>query len=315
MKERVNKIIYAAGIHSGGGLFILNYLKNKIISNKDLIYIDKRLNHNIFKNKSRLFYVNNDLFSKFYNECALIKYSALKYKEIIFLNGLPPVLRHFPKVTVYFQNANILMTNNKIMNFFSLNFLRFLKFYLFKGNVNKWIVFSKHAKKQLSKYVNTNKIYIKSIEIKIDNKLKFNKVYDYIYPASGEAHKNHKKLIEAFIFLSKKNYFPKLLITLNEKELKKYKVKYYIKKYNLKIYNKPDKNREAFLRNYKKSKALIFPSTSETLGLPLMEAKRFGLDILASNKNFAKEYTKKTMLFNPHNAESIVKVILKHLGP
>ena len=38
------------------------------------------------------------------------------------------------------------------------------------------------------------------------------------------------------------------------------------------------------------AKALIFPSFTETLGLPLLEAKSYGIDILASNRNFAKDY-------------------------
>ena len=47
------------------------------------------------------------------------------------------------------------------------------------------------------------------------------------------------------------------------------------------------------MSNYSYSKALIFPSYTETLGLPLLEAKSYGIEILASNRNFAKEYTKK----------------------
>ena len=43
-------------------------------------------------------------------------------------------------------------------------------------------------------------------------------IYDFIYPASYMEHKNHKILIDTLIDLSKQNIFPKVLITLDEKE-------------------------------------------------------------------------------------------------
>ena len=49
--------------------------------------------------------------------------------------------------------------------------------------------------------------------------------YDFIYPASGENHKNHRRLFEALIILSKKKIFPKLVVTLNKYELNKFNVK------------------------------------------------------------------------------------------
>lgn len=312
IKKKI-KIIFAAGIHSGGGLFILNHLKQKIISFEDTVYIDERLKNSMFLRKSRLIYVKKNIFSKIYNEFKALKSNAITNNEIIFLNGLPPFLSSSKKVTVYFQNANIMKGGNNIFYLFSSDFLRSLKFFLFRKNVNKWVVFSEHAKKILSKYVNKNIIYLEKINIKLVNKKKNKKIYDFIYPASGENHKNHKKLIDAFVHLSKKKYFPKLLITLNKRDYKKLNILYYKKKYKLKIFNKHNKNREVFLKNYNKSRALIFPSTSETLGLPLLEAKEMGMDILVSNKEFAKNYTSKKYVFNPYKTESIVKVILKYL--
>lgn len=313
MIKRKIKIIFAAGIHSGGGLFIFNYLKSKIISKEDIVYIDERLRDIKSLGKLRLIYVKKNIFSKIYYEFKAIRSKVRNNNEIIFLNGLPPFLRTSKKVTVYFQNANILKYENNIYHLFSFDFFRSIKFLLFRRNVNKWIVFSKYSKKILSKYINRKKIYLEKINIKLENNEKNKKVYDFIYPASGEEHKNHKKLIEAFIELSKKKCFPKLLITLNNKEYKRLNILYYKKKYKLKIFNKPNKNRKVFLKNYSKSRALIYPTTSETLGLPLLEAKKMGMDILASNEEFAKNYTTKKYIFNPYKTESIVKVILNYL--
>ena len=115
------------------------------------------------------------------------------------------------------------------------------------------------------------------------------------------------------MILSKLKIFPRLLITLNKVDIIKFKVAHLAKKFKLKISNKPSDNREKFLKNYNKSKALIFPSQSETLGLPLIEAQKFGIDILASNKNFAKEYTSKERLFNPNYPKDIADTIIRYI--
>ena len=38
----------------------------------------------------------------------------------------------------------------------------------------------------------------------------------FIYIASGEPHKNHKNLIEAWCLLSEENIYPKLILTINK---------------------------------------------------------------------------------------------------
>jgi len=165
-----------------------------------------------------------------------------------------------------------------------------------------------------TKKINKKKlIYKEKICIKIKRKKREKKIYDFIYPANGASHKNHKNLIKAFIILSKLKIFPRLLITLNKVDIVKFKVTYLVNKFQLKIVNKPNNDREKFLKNYNKSKALIFPSYSETLGLPLMEAQKFGIDILASDRNFAKEYTSKERLFNPTHPRDIANKIIEYI--
>ena len=311
--EKKIRIIYAAGIHSGGGLFILNYLKNNMKVNEDIIYLDERLKKDPFFNKFKVFLVKDNFFSKIYSEFEIRKYTNSNIKKIVFLNGLPPIFKYKSKVITYFQNANILNFINKFDKVISSNLLRSLKFFLFKKNVNKWIVFSESAKKNLEKSIHKRIVYKENITIQIEIKKKDKKVYDFIYPANGGSHKNHKNLIEAFIILAKLNIFPKLLITLNKIDMNKLKIDHYCKKFKLKISNKPDDDRNNFLKNYSKSKALIFPSYSETLGLPLMEARKFGIDILASNRTFAKEYTNKKKLFNPEKPKDIADTIIEYI--
>ena len=307
------RIIYAAGIHSGGGLFVINYLKKNMKANEDVIYLDERLKKDHFFNKFKVVIVKNNFFSKIYSEFKIKKQVNEGIKEIIFLNGLPPIFKYKSNVITYFQNANILNFTNKFDKIISSNLLRSLKFFFFKKNVNRWVVFSKSAEKKLKKFIYKRLIYKEKIHIQIGRKKIEKKIYDFIYPANGASHKNHRNLIEAFIILSKLKIFPRLLITLDKVDIIKLKIGYFCKKFKLKIINKPNNNRKKFLKNYNKSKALIFPSYSETLGLPLMEAQKFGIDILASNRDFAKEYTSKEKLFNPSHPKDIANIIIEYI--
>jgi len=307
------RIIYAAGIHSGGGLFVINYLKENMKVNKDIIYLDERLKKDHFFDKFKVVIIKNNFFSKLYSEFKIRKQIDEGVKEVVFLNGLPPLFRYKSNVVAYFQNANILNFVNKFDKIVSSNLLRSLKFFFFKKNVNKWVVFSNYAEDELKKHINKKLIYKEKIHIKIEKREREKKIYDFIYPANGASHKNHKNLIEAFIILSKFKIFPRLLITLDQVDVIKFKVSFFCKKFKLKIINKPNNNRDKFLKNYNKSKALIFPSYSETLGLPLMEAKKFGIDILASNKDFAKEFTSKEKLFDPDHPKDIANTIIDYI--
>jgi len=301
------KIIYAAGLHSGGGLFILNYLRKKIFNKEDIFFLDERLKLDKFYKNLNIIFVKDSFFSKFYSELKIKLFYDKNKNNIIFLNGLPPFFKFKNYVISYFQNANILTSKR----FFSTDNLRSIKFRFFKKNVDKWVVFSRYAKKMLKKKIQKREITYQKIILK-NFRSKLKKKYDFIYPASGEDHKNHENLIKAFIILSKNKIFPRLLLTLKKSEFTKLNIQYYKKKYKLKIINKPYQMREKFMSNYSYSKALIFPSYTETLGLPLLEAKSYGIAILASNRNFAKEYTKKNMLFEPDNPKDLAKKIINY---
>jgi glycosyltransferase involved in cell wall biosynthesis len=308
----MKNLYYASGLNKGGGLTILKiFFKQR--DSQNFFFIDERIK---LKKKKNVYIVKNNLLSKIISEIR-IKKIVKHYTKIIFLNGLPPFKRYNNPVSVYFQNANILP--KKFIDFlninfmFSKNFLRFIKFILFKKNCDNWYVFSKFSKKILSKYIPRNKILLKKINIHVRKRKVFNK-YDFIYPASGENHKNHQRLFDAFIILSKKEIFPKLVITLNKYELNKFNVKYIKKKYSLRIYNKYSNNRIKFLNMYNQCKALIYPSLSETLGLPLLEAKKFNIDIITSNQEFAKEYSSPKLIFDPYSSISIANKIEQYIS-
>jgi glycosyltransferase involved in cell wall biosynthesis len=61
-------------------------------------------------------------------------------------------------------------------------------------------------------------------------------------------------------------------------------------------------------------KALIFPSLSETLALPILEARSLGLPILAAERDYVRDVVDPNETFDPESAHSIMRAVLRFLG-
>lgn len=140
-------------------------------------------------------------------------------------------------------------------------------------------------------------------------------VHDYLYVASGESHKNHRRLVEAWILLAENNCRPTLCLTLGqvrEASLLSW-IDEQVARHGLRIVNKPgDSDQMAML--YATSRALIYPSLFESFGLPLLEARQAGLPIIAAERDYVRDVVQPLDSFDPESALSIARAVLRHQG-
>jgi len=140
------------------------------------------------------------------------------------------------------------------------------------------------------------------------------KEYDYIYVASGEPHKNHRRLVEAWEMLASEGHYPSLRTTLDssrEGELCGW-IEEQRQSRSLKITNlhvAPDEMASA----YATSSSLIYPSLFESFGLPLIEAERAGLSIVAAERDYVRDVVAPGETFDPESAVSIARAIKRHM--
>lgn len=302
MNYNKNKfVLNAIGIKKGGGNAILKIFKK---FNFDIIYIDD------VDKKNKLIKYFSRLVKEIYFNFYLRDYNFLYY------SGLPPLLKKNGFVYCLFQNSTIFYScsDKKFINWiFSLNFLRYIYFELFKYNVDKWLVFSKEAKKilvqngineNLIKVINIFNLYLSSFR-----KIKMKKKYDFIFPASFLRHKNHLNLIKALIILSKDGINPRCLL-VNDDINQKFKYQDLISKYNLKVTIK-----YYLFKNmsyaYSSAKTLIYPSISETIGLPILEASYLKIPVITANLPYAHEFVKPLKTFNPFCPIDIAQTMKK----
>ena len=139
---------------------------------------------------------------------------------------------------------------------------------------------------------------------------------DFVYVASGEPHKNHARLIEAWCLLANENLFPSLCLTLNVvcfsdlcETIEKLK-----QKHGLKISNVGELVHSDVLMLYARSGAAIYPSTFESFGLPLIEARQAGLPVLASELDYVRDVLDPEQVFDPSSAVSIARAVKRFMG-
>ncbi|MBY0579459.1 MAG: glycosyltransferase [Burkholderiales bacterium] len=139
--------------------------------------------------------------------------------------------------------------------------------------------------------------------------------YDFVYVASGEAHKNHRNLLEAWRLLADEGLKPSLALTIDPEsypflanEISRHKQEYGLNIVNLG--HVPAADIPAF---YQSSSALIFPSQVESFGLPLIEATQLGLPVLAPELDYVRDVIQPAETFDPNSPVSIARAVRRFL--
>ncbi|MEH7250371.1 glycosyltransferase, partial [Neobacillus niacini] len=177
-----------------------------------------------------------------------------------------------------------------------------------KNNMNIVIVQTKWIKEELEKLsfhqtikvLRPNSNDIKTLDKKISKELEAKIIegsnIKLFYPTNIEKYKNNNTLIKAVENFNKINKDSKVTLYLTLDGQDKRGVKYIGRVPYESIYN-----------IYKSMDALIFPSMTETLGLPLLEAKQCNLPILVSDRKYSREVCDESAYyFDPTSVESIV---------
>ena len=141
------------------------------------------------------------------------------------------------------------------------------------------------------------------------------KQHDFIYVASGEPHKNHRRLVEAWAVLASRGLRPSLCLTLHplrDAALLAW-VQEQASRHGLDIDNQRAEH-DAIARLYASGKALIYPSLFESFGLPLLEASAAGLPIVAAERDYVRNVVDPVASFDPESALSIARAVMRQLG-
>ena len=310
-------IIEATQTFSPGNVELLIYFLNQLEQRKiqTKVYLGHDYTYNLLI-KSKYSYISLEKSSG----SATVARFLRKRNNILFFCSFPPFVSQL-KSLVYFHSPFFakpkrFLKDKRISS--RIKFRRLLvhlQIKLFNSNVDSFYCQTKSIEEDLSstfRGINVKIVpfYNDSELIKIKHERNADFEYDFFYPATPDVHKNYFRLFEAMKILGKKSQ-AKLCVTIDPKKtqyLEKIdEVNNYLK-YEA-IFNVGRVSKEKVLDLYLKSKALIFPSLEESLGLPLIEAAFISCPILGSDLPYIYNVVENPIVFNPYDIEDIANTM------
>ncbi|WP_448650123.1 glycosyltransferase [Pseudomonas fluorescens] len=312
--------LHAPGIHVGGGLTLLQALYSAADSSVDFEQLDARVANLIPPSSAERHLIWPSLFSRLGAEFRLQRRVA-KGDVVLCFSGLVPLLRCQGEITVFLQNR--LLVSGACLHNYSLRArLRLtVERFLIKNlahRVNKFIVQSPSMAEQTQAHLGPKANVVICPFIANSSRSAVvtdrDRRFDFVYVASAEPHKNHQALLRGWSQLAEQGIRPSLALTLPLDSPLAGQVADLKERLGLNISNLGPLTPTEVGSLYAQSRALIYPSFIESLGLPLIEAFRAGLPIIAAELDYVRDIVEPAETFDPHSATSIARAVKRHIG-
>ncbi|HUR41110.1 MAG TPA: glycosyltransferase [Verrucomicrobiae bacterium] len=317
--EAKRLVIHAPGVHTGGGQVLLSALLRATHFAPSLGTFDSRANVSpptaIHFRK-----VFPSLASRFATEVWL--YRNVRAGDVVLcLHGLPPLFRLPAHVCAFVQNRHQLdqrhLASFSFRTRFRLTIERVIGL-LCRANVDDYIVQTPSMARALAAWHGANppvRVMPFWEQPPAMRDTADQPPIDFVYVADGEAHKNHINLIAAWGLLAESGLRPSLALTLGSRDAALWQqLQPAVAAKQLRVENLGHLPHAAALDLYGRSRALIFPSTSESFGLPLLEAAAAGLPILAAERDFVRDACTPVQTFDPESPTSIARAVRRFLA-
>jgi glycosyltransferase involved in cell wall biosynthesis len=321
--------IHATNIHQGGGKSLLWSIIEALPSSGSIVLVlDTRmpLPDNIPSN-IQIKKVLPSILGRVGAERWLSK-NVRSQDVVLCFGNLPPLLKSWGRTVVFVQNRYLIdgvkLNEFSLMIRLRLTIERLWLFHKLK-NVDEFVVQTPAMKRLLEQKIGQH-ILVRVLPFmatmvgysrEILKPIILGKTdFDFVYVASGEPHKNHRKLLEAWCLLAGEGLFPSICLTLNDVRFATLcnEIEVMRQRYGLKVTNASELSHNDILALYKKSGALIYPSNFESFGLPLIEARQAGLPVLASELDYVRDVLDPEQTFDPESGVSIARAVKRFMG-
>ena len=299
--------------NSGGGKVLLDYLIQELEkTDKKIFYLlDSRIKDNIMKIKdtNRVLFISANLIKRhlFYKE------NKNLFSTVLCFGNLPPNIRLKAKVYTYFHQllflklAGDLSVKQRVLYWLKTKILNRLK-----KNTDYWLVQTDLVQKQFSKKYKEplENILLFPFYEELPSTQSFIRLpKTYVYVSNATPHKNHKLLIEAFDEFYSKNKVGKLFLTVSEDFSDVFNLILEKQKLKIPIINLGYVGRDELSQIYQQSEYMIFPSLTESFGLPLIESISKGCKVIASDLPYTEAVCEPSIKFNPMDKQSIINAL------
>jgi len=320
--------LHAINVHQGGGKTLLMAILSAVPeATQTMAQLDRRVtvSPSLFK-KMTVEFVSPSILQRLRAEWRLA-WNSKPHDVILCFGNLPPLFKVAGHVQVFLQNRYLI--DDVPLSCFPLKtrirlWMERLWLSVRMANVDAFIVQTPSMQSLLVTrtkgrvpvhvlpFMADPANYVRKIQKFDANR---SSQFEFAYVASGEPHKNHRTLVSAWVLLAKEQLYPSLRLTLDRWAFPDLCVwiDQQIAQHQLQIVNEGSLPREAVMRLYASIDAMIYPSTFESFGLPLIEARQAGLPILASELDYVRDVIDPEESFNPDSSASIARAVKRFM--
>jgi glycosyltransferase involved in cell wall biosynthesis len=323
--NRPSKILHAPNVHHGGGFVLLQQLMLVREFPFDWIQLDERLKGRIaLPDCIAVRYVRPSLWSRLMAEWSLWRASR-HGAMIVCFHGLPPLFPARGAAVVFLQNRLLVEVDSLAAYPIRVRcriWIERLWGRVLQGRCSHYVVQTPSMAALVRHWLRCDvpvSVVAFSPPLQSDDACRDDgapKKFDFVFVASGEPHKNHRNLLEAWRILAQAGFRPSLALTLDPEvhpDLSDY-IERSVGEYGLDVVNLGRLAPEDVRRLYRSARAMIYPSTTESFGLPLVEASRFGVPILAPELDYVRDVALPAETFDPQSPTSIARAVKRFLG-
>lgn len=301
-------------INNSGGLRLLEYLITTLNIRKVDFYLlaDWRC-HGRFDHCKHVRYMKATLWDrkKFYEA------KASTFSIVFCFGNIPAPVKMQVPVYTYFHNINLLtLSEAHSKKALLAMWLKRQVFRHFKHNTDYWLVQTLNTAKELCKHLkeNENRVMLMPFYELPEGltALKNENHGDaYVYIANYTGAKGHEELLEAWRLLHRQGIDKTLHLTVKKQSPFCIKIEQ-AQKEGVNVVNHGFVSFEEVIKLYQQSKAIIYPSHNESLGLGIIEAITAGCDVIGADLPYIHTICQPSLTFNPYDPESIAFAVAEY---
>jgi glycosyltransferase involved in cell wall biosynthesis len=302
-------------INSGGGLRLLEYLV-RMLQQKNVEFFllaDSRCTGK-FDSVKHIEYMQASIMQRhqFY------KKHRNDYSSVLCFGNIPPTVNLTVPVYTYFHNINLLKLEGCISGIRRcLAFLKRVYIHSLSRNTDKWIVQTTNTQEELHSHFKIDKdeiLVLPFFELEDSPNIQVcQEKEDYVLIGNYNfGNRGHKELIEAWKILNDKGIHRTLHLTVDRQDagFKAIEMKYNFEE--LGIVNHGIVDFKSVVDLYGRSKAIVYPSRNESLGLGLIEAIYYGSDVISADLPYTYSVCTPSEVFDPFSPQSIADAVEKY---
>lgn len=243
-----------------------------------------------------------------------------QYGCVFCFGNIPTPIKMGVPVYTYFHNINLLtLAEARTAKEKLTMWAKRQVFRHYKTNTDCWIVQTTNTAAELKRHLKEPDERVKIMpfyDLPKELCLQKDEAHgdDYVYVSNYTGAKGHEELLEAWRILHQRGIDKTLHLTVPKSATQFVNRITQAQQEGVKVVNHGFVPFEEVLELYKKSKAIVYPSHNESLGLGIIEAITAGCDVIGSDLPFIHSICKPSMVFIPYSAESIADAIMKYEG-